>query len=82
MDPKEVFAACERGNLARVQHIVAKDSTLLYRKYDLLEETLLHCACRYVYSSVPDRILPKGGGESGRVAYRKPLWAAACVRLP
>ena len=25
---------------------------------------------------------PKGEGESGTVAYRKPLWATACMRIP
>jgi len=49
MDPKGVFAACERGDLVRLERLVAKDSTLLHRKY-IFDETPLHCACRYVYS--------------------------------
>ena len=47
----EVFAACERGDLVRLERLVAKDSTLLHRKnFYLYDETPLHCACRYVYS--------------------------------
>ena len=49
MDP--LFAACERGDLVRLERLVAKDSTLLHGKNSNFPcETLLHCACRYVYS--------------------------------
>jgi len=49
MDP--LFAACERGDLVRLERLVAKDSTQLHRKNSNYPyETLLHCACRYVYS--------------------------------
>ena len=48
---KEVFAACRRGDLVRLERLLAKDSTLLHRKnFDLYNETPLQCACRYVYS--------------------------------
>jgi len=47
---KEVFAACGRGDLVRLECLLAKDSTLLHRKIGIFEETPLHIACRYVYS--------------------------------
>jgi len=48
---EEVFAACGRGDLVRLERLLAKDSTLLHRKnVDFYGETPLHCACRYVYN--------------------------------
>ena len=48
---KKVFDACERGDLVRLERLLAKDSTLLHRKnFDFFDETPLLCACRYVYS--------------------------------